>query len=97
MFSIKEGDLLIGLASNGLHSNGFSLVRKALNNLKVRLTDPCPWDETTTFADELLRPTRLYSKPLMPLILNNNVKALSHITGGGLLEVSRLILQIWTA
>jgi len=74
---IKQGDTLIGLRSNGIHSNGFTLARKVLDI-----------DERT--GKELLRPTRIYVKPILELISKIRVKGLAHITGGGLLNLKRL-------
>jgi phosphoribosylformylglycinamidine cyclo-ligase len=82
--SIKEGDAIIGLASNGLHSNGYSLVRKVLfdtHNLNV--TDMLG-DTGVTLSEELLRPTRIYVKPVLEVARRYNVKGMVHITGGGL-------------
>jgi len=84
---IKAGDRLIGLASSGLHSNGFSLVRHLLfNKNDYSLTSPAPWDETRTLADSLLTPTRIYVKPVLKILEQYQPKGLVHITGGGLLE-----------
>ena len=81
--SIDAGDVVLGLASSGLHSNGFSLVRRILATSKARLDSPF---DTGTLGDTLLAPTRIYVKPLLPLIAAGDVKALAHITGGGLVE-----------
>jgi phosphoribosylformylglycinamidine cyclo-ligase len=81
---IKPRDKIIGLASNGLHSNGFSLVRKVLEKNKIALSDKI---DGIVLADELLRPTRIYVKAILKLLnrySKNNVKALAHITGGGI-------------
>ncbi|WP_096201817.1 phosphoribosylformylglycinamidine cyclo-ligase [Bacillus sp. FJAT-45350] len=84
--SIQEGDVMIGLASNGLHSNGFSLVRNVLldtNNLDLNET----YGELEgTLGEELLRPTRIYVKPLLEIMKRFDIKGLSHITGGGFYE-----------
>ncbi|KAI6228828.1 Trifunctional purine biosynthetic protein adenosine-3 [Aphelenchoides fujianensis] len=96
--SIGTGDVLIGLASNGLHSNGFSLVRKTMSNYGLSINDECPWDSKLNFAEELLRPTRLYAKALIPLIEKRKIAALAHITGGGLVEnVPRVLPKELTA
>ncbi|KAI6222725.1 Trifunctional purine biosynthetic protein adenosine-3 [Aphelenchoides besseyi] len=96
--AIQAGDVLIGLTSNGLHSNGFSLVRKTMANYGLKIDDRCPWNKTLHLADELLRPTRLYAKALQPLIARNDICALAHITGGGLLEnVPRVLPSNLTA
>uniref|UniRef100_A0A182LW43 Trifunctional purine biosynthetic protein adenosine-3 n=1 Tax=Anopheles culicifacies TaxID=139723 RepID=A0A182LW43_9DIPT len=86
---IKEGDLVIGLPSSGVHSNGFSLVNRILERTGTKLTDRAPFGEDgrTTFGEELLTPTSLYVTPLLPLLRQSDtVKALAHITGGGLVE-----------
>ncbi|KAI6243237.1 Trifunctional purine biosynthetic protein adenosine-3 [Aphelenchoides fujianensis] len=96
--AIGTGDVLIGLASNGLHSNGFSLVRKTMANYGLSINDECPWDSKLNFAEELLRPTRLYAKALLPLIEKRKIAALAHITGGGLVEnVPRVLPKELTA
>jgi phosphoribosylamine--glycine ligase / phosphoribosylformylglycinamidine cyclo-ligase len=81
-----EGDILLGLASNGAHSNGFSLIRKILVRENVLYSDPAPWDSSTTVGLSLLTPTKIYVCPLLSVINKGLVKGLSHITGGGLLE-----------
>ena len=83
---IRVGDTLIGLASSGLHSNGYSLVRKiCFEDLKLSVNDRI--DEFgCTLGEELLRPTRIYSETLLNLIKNFRVKGLVHITGGGLID-----------
>lgn len=82
---IKEGDVIIALKSNGLHSNGFSLVRKLVPDFDVEF-------EGAPIHEELLKPTRLYVKPVLDLLKEVEVAGIAHITGGGLEEnVPRII------
>jgi phosphoribosylamine--glycine ligase / phosphoribosylformylglycinamidine cyclo-ligase len=81
-----EGDVLIGLASNGVHSNGFSLVRRIVEREKLSYKDPAPWDNSTTLGLSLLTPTRIYVRQLLRVTNQKLIKGLSHITGGGLTE-----------
>ncbi|CAG2122126.1 unnamed protein product, partial [Medioppia subpectinata] len=83
---IQASDVVIGVPSSGVHSNGFSLVRKLISIKNVKYTDLTPFDKTKTFGDVLLAPTKLYVKPLLKAIQSGKIKALSHITGGGLME-----------
>jgi len=78
--SVSEGNVLIGIESSGPHSNGFSLIRKLLNESKIAN------DEKSVIAEELLRPTILYPKLILNLIDEFKINSISHITGGGLLE-----------
>jgi phosphoribosylformylglycinamidine cyclo-ligase len=80
---VNVGDVLLGLASSGPHSNGYSLIRKIVERSKADLQQPCG---DTTLADALLAPTRIYVKPILKLLEKFTINALSHITGGGLLE-----------
>lgn len=80
---VKVGDTLIGLASSGPHSNGYSLIRKII---EVRGADLNETIDGKPLADALMEPTRIYVKSLLKLIKESQVNALSHITGGGLLE-----------
>lgn len=82
---VAEGDVLIGLASNGVHSNGYSLVRKLVDISGLGWDDPCPWGQGTLGA-ALLAPTRLYVKQALEAVRAGGVHALAHITGGGLTE-----------
>ncbi|MDR1473644.1 MAG: phosphoribosylformylglycinamidine cyclo-ligase [Lactobacillales bacterium] len=85
--SIKEGDILLGLASSGIHSNGYSLVRKVFfEQNKFDGSTLLPELNGKTLAKELLTPTRIYVKTLLPLIKKNLVKGIAHITGGGFIE-----------
>jgi phosphoribosylformylglycinamidine cyclo-ligase len=83
---VKPGDAVIGISSSGLHSNGYSLARKVLfEKLKLNLSDiPSPLNRT--LAEELLEPTRIYVKTILSLKNEFQVRAIAHITGGGLLE-----------
>lgn len=83
-----EGDVLLGLASSGVHSNGFSLVRKIIEREGLSYQDATPWDrsQSTVLGDVLLTPTRIYVKSLLKVTDKKLVKGLSHITGGGLTE-----------
>jgi len=81
-----EGDILLGLASNGLHSNGFSLIRKIVARSNLSYDEPAPWDPATSAGLSLLTPTRIYVLPLLDVIKKRLLKGLSHITGGGLTE-----------
>jgi len=81
--SIVPGDAIIGLASSGPHSNGYSLIRKVLADSRTRLSDQLAG---TSFAELLLRPTRIYVKPVLNLLRQVRIKAIAHITGGGLQE-----------
>lgn len=80
---VKDGDILIALASSGPHSNGYSLIRKLLEDSGTDVNMPF---ENKTVGEYLLQPTRIYVKPVMQLISAVNVKAVAHITGGGLIE-----------
>jgi len=80
---VKVGDKLIGIASSGPHSNGYSLIRKILEHSKSALSDPF---EGSTLGKALLEPTKIYVKSLLSLIDKVPVHALAHITGGGITE-----------
>jgi len=80
---VQAGDVLIGLASSGPHSNGYSLIRKVLERSQDELSSPFA---DSTLGEQLLAPTRIYVKSLLQLHEKINIHALSHITGGGLLE-----------
>jgi phosphoribosylamine--glycine ligase/phosphoribosylformylglycinamidine cyclo-ligase len=83
---IQPGDILLGLASSGVHSNGYSLVRHIVGKSGLQYSSPCPFDTTKTLGESLLVPTRLYVKPLLPVIRAGLVKSMVHITGGGFID-----------
>jgi phosphoribosylformylglycinamidine cyclo-ligase len=83
---VEVGQLLIGVASSGVHSNGFSLVRRLAEDKAWDLTATAPFDDTQSLLGTLIEPTRIYVKSLMPLIREGKIAGLAHITGGGLLE-----------
>lgn len=83
--AVKAGDALVGVASSGVHSNGFSLVRKVFNLTPERL-ELYMYEFGKTLGEELLTPTRIYVKPLLALMRQVNVHGVSHITGGGFYE-----------
>ena len=84
--SIKAGDVILGLPSSGVHSNGFSLVRKIVFDHKQLSIDTDIPEFGKTLGEELLTPTRLYPKAVLPLIEQQLVKGMVHITGGGFYE-----------
>lgn len=83
---IAPGDVILGLASSGVHSNGFSLVRRLAADRGWRLDRPALFDQETLLIDALMAPTRIYVKSLLPLLAERRIHGLAHITGGGLLE-----------
>lgn len=83
---VKKGDVIIGLPSDGLHSNGFSLVRKVIADEGLEYDAPAPFMLDMPLGDALLAPTKIYTKMLMPLIREQKFNALAHITGGGLTD-----------
>ncbi|CAD0110113.1 unnamed protein product [Aureobasidium uvarum] len=86
MASMVEGDVLLGLASDGVHSNGFSLVRKVVERQGLSYHDKAPWAPNTTIGASLLTPTRIYVKPLLKAVEKDLLKGMAHITGGGLYD-----------
>jgi phosphoribosylformylglycinamidine cyclo-ligase len=82
---VAEGDVLLGLASDGVHSNGYSLVRRIVGMSGLDWQADCPWGEGTLGA-ALLAPTRLYVRPVLAAMVGGGVHGLAHITGGGLTE-----------
>jgi len=83
---IKIGDVLIGVASSGVHSNGFSLIRKIIARAGLKFASPCPWDPAITLGRVLLEPTQIYIPQVLPLARSGLLKGISHITGGGFIE-----------
>ena len=84
--NISPGDVILGLASSGVHSNGFSLVRRIVEERGWKLAEQFPSLEGRTLGEALLEPTRIYVRSLLPLVQQGRIKGLAHITGGGLLE-----------
>jgi phosphoribosylformylglycinamidine cyclo-ligase len=92
---IAPGDVVLGLASSGIHSNGFSLVRKIIERANPDLNADF---DGRTLADALMAPTRIYVKPLLALMQQIEVKGMAHITGGGLVEnIPRVLREGLTA
>ncbi|MCK0098133.1 phosphoribosylformylglycinamidine cyclo-ligase [Qipengyuania sp. S6317L1] len=91
---VAPGDVLIGLASSGVHSNGYSLVRRLAEDKGWKLERPALFDPDRLLIDALIEPTRIYVASLLPLIREGLVHGLAHITGGGLLEnIPRILPQ----
>ena len=84
--SVVAGDVILGLASAGVHSNGYSLVRKIVEVSGLSYDDPAPFDKSRKLGAALLAPTRIYVKSCLAAARTGKVKALAHITGGGLFE-----------
>jgi phosphoribosylformylglycinamidine cyclo-ligase len=83
---VAPGDSILGLASNGIHSNGFSLVRRIIEAQGLSLAAPAPFDPRRSLGEALLTPTRIYARSCLAAARGGRVKALAHITGGGLYE-----------
>lgn len=83
---MKPGDVLIGVASSGPHSNGYSLIRRIVEREGLFYGGPSPFSNSETLGEALLTPTRLYAPIVMPLIRSGKIKGLAHITGGGITE-----------
>ena len=83
---MNAGDVIVGVASSGCHSNGYSLVRKVVERSGLAWDAPAPFETGKTLAEALLAPTRIYAKALKPLFAAKLIKGLAHITGGGLVE-----------
>ena len=82
--NVQTGDVLIGIRSSGVHSNGFSLVRRIVEKSGLKWSARAPFDETRTLGDAMLTPTRIYVKPCLSAVRKSKaLKALAHITGGG--------------
>ena len=83
---INPGDRVLGLVSNGIHANGFTLVRQIIEDQRLDLHHPAPFAQEMTLAQALLQPTHIYVKSLLPALQSGQIKALAHITGGGLIK-----------
>lgn len=82
--NVSENDVIIGITSSGIHSNGYSLVRNLIKNSGINLEDQ--FDNQKRYLDVFLEPTKLYVKPVLAVLDKVKVKAMSHITGGGFIE-----------
>ncbi len=82
----KSGDVIIGLASSGPHSNGYSLIRRIVERSGLEWSAASPFSDDETLASALLRPTRIYVRQVLPQIRAGRISACAHITGGGLIE-----------
>ena len=80
------GDILLGLGSSGLHSNGFSLIRKLIKELEINYNDNCRFNPKMSWGDALLTPTKIYVKSCLEALKLGGITGLAHITGGGLIE-----------
>jgi len=87
--TIQAGDIILGLSSTGAHSNGYSLIRRVVQKMDLKYSDPCPFGPDAnkmTLGEALLTPTKIYVKSVLPALRSGRVKAFAHITGGGLSE-----------
>jgi len=84
--TIVDGDVILGLSSNGVHSNGFSLVRRVIERTGLSFSNPAPFDTRQTLGEALLAPTKIYVKSCLAAIATGGVRGIAHITGGGLIE-----------
>eukprot|EP01112_Ceratiomyxa_fruticulosa_P018546 TRINITY_DN5949_c0_g1_i2.p1 TRINITY_DN5949_c0_g1~~TRINITY_DN5949_c0_g1_i2.p1 ORF type:complete len:821 (-),score=219.63 TRINITY_DN5949_c0_g1_i2:47-2509(-) len=84
--NVVEGDIILGLESTGVHSNGFSLVRLLVEKEKLSYFDPAPFESGVTVGEALLRPTKIYVKSCLKALKVGGVKGFAHITGGGITE-----------
>jgi len=85
--NIESGDMILGLTSSGVHSNGYSLVRRIVERSGAGYSDPAPFDADRSLGETLIAPTRIYVKPLLAAFAETRgIKALAHITGGGFVE-----------
>ena len=82
----EAGDVLIGLPSSGAHSNGYSLIRKIVDQQGLDYKDPAPFAPEISLGDALLEPTKIYVKAVLPLMQSQQARAFAHITGGGLTD-----------
>jgi phosphoribosylformylglycinamidine cyclo-ligase len=96
--SVAVGDIVLGLASSGVHSNGYSLVRRIVADQALRYDAPAPFERGRSLGEVLLTPTRIYVKSCLAAVRGGRIKALAHITGGGLTEnVPRVLPETVTA
>jgi phosphoribosylformylglycinamidine cyclo-ligase len=84
--NVAAGDILLGLASNGVHSNGFSLVRRVIEHTGITFDSPAPFDSRQNLGESLLAPTKIYVKSCLTAIKTGGIHGIAHITGGGLVE-----------
>jgi phosphoribosylformylglycinamidine cyclo-ligase len=84
--TVAEGDVILGLASDGVHANGFSLVRRIVADRALDYAQPAPFDSDRSLGEALLVPTRIYVQSCLSALAGGGVKALAHITGGGLID-----------
>ena len=82
----REGDVVLGLASSGLHSNGFSLARRVVADSGLSWDAPCPFEDGTSLGEAFQRPTRIYARAIRAALAAGGVTGAAHITGGGLVE-----------
>ena len=87
-----SGDILIGLASSGAHSNGYSLIRRIIADQALDWSNPAPFDNSVSLGDAFLTPTRIYVSALLPHLKSKDVRGFAHITGGGLTENTPRVL-----
>jgi len=85
---VKPGDQILALASSGFHANGYSLIRQILSSEDVQLSESSPFSEGETIGEALLKPTRIYTRPILQLLIKakSAIKGIAHITGGGFYE-----------
>lgn len=97
--TVQAGDVVLGIASSGVHSNGYSLVRHLVDSAELDYHAPAPFAPEQSLAQALLTPTRLYVRPVLAALKTGGIKALAHITGGGLTEnIPRVLpdgLGVW--
>jgi len=86
---VQVGDVIVGVPSNGVHSNGYTLVRKIIEESEYSYQDPCPYDASKTIGEDLLIPTRIYIE-VLDALKECEVHGLAHITGSGLLKLKRV-------